>query len=54
MTPHGFLNDDEKEIKKYKDAHAKEWSAILGGTDFDVVEENFENASSDFFHNEPE
>jgi len=54
MTPHGFINDDEKELKKYKDAHAKEWAVILGGTDFDMVEENPENTGPDFFEREPE
>jgi hypothetical protein len=54
MTPHGFINDDEKELKKYKDAHAKEWSAILGGGDFDVVEEAYEDATPGYFQEEPE
>lgn len=54
MTPHGFINDDEKELKNYKDTHAKEWSAILGGTDFTIVEENPENTGPDFFESEPE
>ena len=40
MTPHGFILDDDKEIKKYKDEHAKEWSKILGGVDFDIIEED--------------
>jgi hypothetical protein len=39
MTPHGFINDTEKELKSYKDAHAKEWMKILGSLDFDVFEE---------------
>jgi hypothetical protein len=54
MTPHGFINDTEKDLKAYKDAHAKEWTAILGGIDFDVVEENPENTGPDFFEQEPE
>jgi RecA/RadA recombinase len=54
MTPHGFINDTEKDLKSYKDAHAKEWSAILGGGDFTVVEENAENTGPDFFEREPE
>ena len=40
MTPHGFILDDDKQIKKYKDDHAKEWSKILGGDDFDIIEED--------------
>jgi hypothetical protein len=54
MTPHGFINDSEKEIKAYKDAHAKEWSAILGGMDFDIVEENDTFVDATEYTNEPE
>jgi len=39
MTPHGFINDDEKELKTYKNENAKAWQDILGGTDFTIVEE---------------
>ena len=39
MTPHGFITDTDKALKSYKDDHAKEWSAILGGGNFDIVEE---------------
>ena len=39
MTPHGFINDDDKELKKYKDENTAAWSKILGGTDFSVIEE---------------
>jgi len=54
MTPHGFINDSEKEIKTYKDAHAKEWSAILGGMDFDIVEENDTFVDATEYTYEPE
>jgi hypothetical protein len=54
MTPHGFINDDEKELKDYKSSHAEEWSAILGGTDFDVVEESYVPSDSVQFTSEPE
>ncbi len=54
MTPHGFLNDDEKQLKNYKDAHSKEWSAILGGGDFTVVEEAYEDVTPNYFQEEPE
>ncbi len=54
MTPHGFINDDEKELKEYKSSHAEEWSAILGGTDFDVVEESYVPSDSVQFTAEPE
>jgi hypothetical protein len=54
MTPHGFINDSEKEIKAYKDAHAKEWSAILGGMDFDIIEENDTFIDATEYTHEPE
>ena len=48
MTPHGFILDDDKDLKKYKDDHTEEWAAILGGGDFSIVEEeqNYEDISS--------
>ena len=48
MTPHGFILDDDKDLKKYKDEHTEEWAAILGGGDFSIVEEeqNYEDISS--------
>ena len=54
MTPHGFIKDNDKEVKAYKDAHAKEWSAILGGMDFDIVEENDTFVDATEYTNEPE
>jgi hypothetical protein len=54
MTPHGFINDSEKELKAYKDAHAKEWMKILGSMDFDVYEEEEGFEGNDIFENEPE
>jgi hypothetical protein len=54
MTPHGFIADDEKDLKKYKDKHSDEWSRILGGGDFDVIEEREEPESTNFFENEPD
>jgi len=55
MTPHGFIDDTEKEIKRYKDTHAAEWSKILGGMDFDIFEEEdvLEN-SMNVFEQEPD
>ena len=54
MTPHGFIDDSDKALKSYKDAHTKEWSKILGGGDFEIVEEldNFEPSQE--FSQEPE
>jgi hypothetical protein len=40
MTPHGFIEDTDKDLKKYKDDHAAEWSKILGGGNFDIIEES--------------
>ena len=54
MTPHGFINDTEKELKAYKDAHAKEWMKVLGSMDFDVYEEEEGFEGNDIFENEPE
>jgi len=54
MTPHGFINDSDKEIKSYKDSHAKEWSAILGGLDFDIIEENDTFIDTTEYINEPD
>jgi len=54
MTPHGFINDNDKEIKTYKDAHAEAWRAILGGIDFDIMEEDQEVQDITSFEKEPE
>jgi hypothetical protein len=54
MTPHGFINDDEKELKAYKNKYAHEWSKILGGTDFQVIEEGEEVQDFSYFEKEPE
>ena len=40
MTPHGFILDSDKDLKKYKDDHTEEWAKILGGGDFNIVEED--------------
>ena len=40
MTPHGFINDNDRELKEYKEARKDDWAAILGGGDFRVVEED--------------
>ena len=54
MTPHGFIMDSDKDLKKYKDDHTEEWAAILGGGDFNIVEEeqNYDDIST--FTSEPE
>lgn len=49
MTPHGFILDNKKEIDKYKKDNKEEWANLLGGNDFDLIEdkeeweENFES-----------
>jgi len=55
MTSHGFINDDDKELKQYKSDHAKEWSQILGGTDFNVIEEEVDEIQDiNSFSQEPD
>ena len=54
MTPHGFINDDDKAIKNYKNQYGDEWAKILGGGDFKIVEETEEIADTSFYVNEPE
>ena len=54
MTPHGFINDDDKEIKAYKNAHAEAWREVLGGVDFDIIEEDQEVQDISHFEKEPE
>jgi hypothetical protein len=54
MTPHGFIEDDPKQLKTYKDAHAKDWAKVLGGTDFQVIEEDQEVNDISQFEKEPE
>ena len=54
MTPHGFINDSDKEIKNYKNAHAEAWRDVLGGVDFDIIEEDQEVQDISHFAKEPE
>ena len=54
MTPHGFINDTDKELKTYKDAHASEWMKVLGGMDFDIFEEQDSFESENIFTQEPD
>jgi hypothetical protein len=48
MTPHGFILDNDKSLKTYKEANAQAWKDILGGVDFKIVEEdqNYEDITS--------
>jgi hypothetical protein len=54
MTPHGFILDDPNQLKKYKEDNAKEWAEILGGMNFDIVEEGEEIQDISHFEKEPE
>ena len=40
VTPHGFILDDDKSLKKYKDGQSESWKKILGGGDFIIAEED--------------
>jgi hypothetical protein len=39
MTNHGFIQDTDKDKNEYKKSHADEWSKILGGGQFKIVED---------------
>jgi len=41
MTSHGFILEDG--VNDYKKDHSEEWSEILGGYDFDIIEEEENN-----------
>jgi hypothetical protein len=54
MTPHGFINDNDRELKDYKDERKDDWAAILGGGDFRVVEEDQAYTDITSFVDEPQ
>jgi len=54
MTPHGFINDNDRELKAYKEDRKDEWKAILGGGDFRVVEEDQAYSDIASFGEEPQ
>ena len=54
MTPHGFIEDTEKALKNYKETHADAWKSILGGVDFNVVEEDQQYEDITSYVNEPD
>tara|TARA_Y100000034_G_scaffold136310_1_gene212122 strand:- start:1860 stop:2936 length:1077 start_codon:yes stop_codon:yes gene_type:complete len=54
MTPHGFINDNDRELKSYKEDRKEDWAAILGGGDFRVVEEDQSYSDVTHFNKEPE
>ena len=54
MTPHGFINDNDRELKAYKEDRKEEWKQILGGGDFRVVEEDQAYNDITSFGDEPQ
>ena len=40
MTPHGFIKDTPTALNNYKKDRAAEWQAIMGGGNFNIVEED--------------
>lgn len=39
VTPHGFINDNPKEIEEYKKKYSSTWLQLFNSTDFALVEE---------------
>ena len=54
MTPHGFILDNDKDLKNYKDSQKEEWKKVLGGGDFNIIEENSDTSQVESFVNEPQ
>ena len=54
MTPHGFINDNDRELKSYKEDRKEDWAKILGGGDFRVVEEDQAYSDIASFGEEPQ
>lgn len=54
MTPHGFINDTDKDLKSYKESQAEEWRRVLGGGDFNIIEENSDTSQVESFIVEPD
>lgn len=52
MTVHGFIHDDPTSVNKYKKQHSGEWVKILGGSNFDVIEEEDTTSNADMFTEE--
>ena len=54
MTPHGFILDNDRDLKNYKDARKEDWAKILGGGDFRVIEEGQAFTDITSFEDEPQ
>lgn len=51
MTPHGFIKDNNgTDLNKYKKEFAEQWSEIMGGGNFDVIEEDYSSDSAALTH----
>lgn len=48
MTPHGFIIDSDKSLKKYKEDNSKNWEHILGGGDFNIIEEQVQEGEESY------
>ena len=54
MTPHGFILDNDRDLKNYKESQKEEWKKILGGGDFNIIEENSDTSQIESFITEPQ
>ena len=54
MTPHGFILDNDRDLKNYKEDRKEDWAKILGGGDFRVVEEDQAYSDITSFGEEPQ
>ena len=50
MTSHGFIRDNDSDLKKYKSDFSKQWADIMGGEGFDIIEEGFASDSKALTH----
>ena len=50
MTAHGFIEDTPTAINNYKKEYSDNWSKILGGKDFTIVEEEVLSPENEYEH----
>ena len=50
MTPHGFIRDNDTDLKNYKKDFSKQWAEIMGGEGFAVIEEDTPKETSALTH----
>jgi hypothetical protein len=53
MTPHGFIKDTPTALNNYKKDRAQEWSDIMGGSTFNIVEEEHDLTDISTYTQEP-